>query len=162
MGYPTIFGAVGRLARENALRNPRRTAATASALMVGLALVSAMAVIGESTNESIDVAFEDDLTADFVVSNALGQPFSTSVAADVARLDGVAELAQVRWQAGQVAGDDANLAALDPAAFATAANLDITDGGTELGTDGRAGGGWARRKRRRRRRRSTDHRAARR
>jgi putative ABC transport system permease protein len=104
--------------------------------MVGLALVSAMAVIGESTNESIDVAFEDDLTADFVVSNALGQPFSTSVAADVARLDGVAELAQVRWQAGQVAGDDANLAALDPVAFATAANLDITDGGTELGTDG--------------------------
>jgi putative ABC transport system permease protein len=136
VGYPRIFGAVGHLARENALRNPRRTAATASALMVGLALVSAMAVIGESTNESIDVAFEDDLTADFVVSNALGQPFSTSVAADVARLDGVAEVAQVRWQAGQVAGDDANLAALDPAAFSMAANLHITDGGTELGTDG--------------------------
>ncbi|MGH8824270.1 MAG: ABC transporter permease [Jiangellaceae bacterium] len=135
-GYPTLFGTVGHLARENALRNPRRTAATASALMVGLALVSAMAVIGESTNESIDVAFEDDLTADFVVSNALGQPFSTRVATDLARLDGVAEVAQVRWQAGQVAGHDANLAALDPAAFATAAHLDITDGGTGLGTDG--------------------------
>ena len=136
VGYPRLFGTVGHLARENALRNPRRTAATASALMVGLALVSAMAVIGESTNESIDVALEDDLTADFVVSNALGQSFSTSVAADIGRLDGVAEAAQVRWQAGQVAGRDVNLAALEPEAFATAAHLDITQGGTDLGTDG--------------------------
>ena len=135
MGYPRIFGTVGRLARENALRNPRRTAATASALMVGLALVSAMAVIGESTNESIDVALEDDLTADFVVSNALGQPFSTSVAAGIAGLDGVAEVAQVRWQVGQVAGQDANLAALDPTSFSAAANLDITEGGAVLGPE---------------------------
>jgi putative ABC transport system permease protein len=102
--------------------------------MVGLALVSAMAVVGESTNESIDVAFEDDLTADFVVSNALGQPFSTSVAADVADLDGVTEVAQVRWQVGQVAGEEANLAALDPAAFTAAANLDVTEGSAALGT----------------------------
>jgi putative ABC transport system permease protein len=134
MGYPSIFGTDGRLARENALRNPRRTAATASALMVGLALVSAMAVVGESTNESIDVAFENDLTADFVVSNALGQPFSTSVAADVAGLDGVAEVAQVRWQVGQVAGEEANLAGLDPTAFSAVAKLDVTEGSAALGT----------------------------
>ena len=135
-GYPRMFGTVGRLARENALRNPRRTAATASALMIGLALVSAMAVIGESTNESIDVALEDDLTADFVISNAVGQPFSTNVAAEVAAVDGVAEVAQVRWQAGQVAGDDANIAALDPPAFSKAVRLDVTDGDTDLGSSG--------------------------
>ena len=134
--YPRMFGTVGRLARENALRNPRRTAATASALMIGLALVSAMAVIGESTNESIDVALEDDLTADFVISNAVGQPFSTNVAAEVAAVDGVAEVAQVRWQAGQVAGDDANIAALDPPAFSKAVRLDVTDGDTDLGSSG--------------------------
>jgi putative ABC transport system permease protein len=135
-GYPRIFGTVGHLARENALRNPRRTAATASALMIGLALVSAMAVIGESTNESIDVALEDDLTADFVISNAVGQPFSTSVAGEVAAVDGVAEVAQVRWQAGQVAGEDANIAALDPRAFSKAVRLDVTGGDTDLGSDG--------------------------
>jgi putative ABC transport system permease protein len=135
-GYPRMFGTVGRLARENALRNPRRTAATASALMIGLALVSAMAVIGESTNESIDVALEDDLTADFVISNAVGQPFSTNVAAEVAAVDGVAEVAQVRWQVGQVAGDDANIAALDPPAFSKAVRLDVTDGDTDLGSSG--------------------------
>lgn len=135
-GYPRLLGTVGRLARENALRNPRRTAATASALMVGLALVSAMAVIGESTNKSIDVALEDDLTADFVISNAVGQAFSPTVASDVAELNGVADVARVRWQAGQVAGEDANLAALEPEAFARAVRLDLTDGDADLGSDG--------------------------
>jgi len=135
-GYPRMFGTVGHLARENALRNPRRTAATASALMIGLALVSAMAVIGESTNKSIDVALEDDLTADFVISNAVGQPFSTSVASEVATIEGVAEVAQVRWQVGQVAGEDANIAALDPRAFSRAVRLDVTSGDTDLGSSG--------------------------
>jgi putative ABC transport system permease protein len=51
---PRIWGTTGHLARENALRNPRRTAATASALMIGLALVSAFSIIGASTNASID------------------------------------------------------------------------------------------------------------
>lgn len=124
------------MARENALRDPRRTAATASARMVGLALVATMAVIGESTNESIDIALEDDLMADFVISNALGLPFSTTVAANVARLGGVAEVAQVRWQAGQVAGDDANIAALGPEAFREAVRFDVTSGSTALGRDG--------------------------
>ncbi|MGH8774441.1 MAG: ABC transporter permease [Jiangellaceae bacterium] len=135
-GYPRLLGTVGHLARENALRNPRRTAATASALMIGLALVSAMAVIGESTNKSIDVALEDDLSADFVISNAVAQPFSPSVAADAAVLDGVADVAQVRWQAGQVAGSDANVAALDTAAFARAVRVDVTEGALDLGDDG--------------------------
>src|SRR5690606_16318477 len=51
--YPSVFGTVGRLARENALRNPRRTAATASALMIGMALVAAISIIGASANESV-------------------------------------------------------------------------------------------------------------
>jgi hypothetical protein len=47
---PALWGRTGSLARENALRNPRRTAATASALMIGLALVSAFSILGTSTN----------------------------------------------------------------------------------------------------------------
>jgi putative ABC transport system permease protein len=132
-GYPRIFGTVGKLARENALRNPRRTAATAAALMVGLALVAAMAVIGASTNKSIDVALEDDLTADFVLSNALGAPFSPIVAAEVTAISGVAQVAQVRWQAGQVDGEDANITALDPDLFRDAVRLEITSGSPEIG-----------------------------
>lgn len=55
--YRRAFGAAGRLAEANAARNPRRTAATASALMVGLTLVATMAILGQwakaSTEQSI-------------------------------------------------------------------------------------------------------------
>ena len=50
--FPRLFGTVGVLARENSRRNPRRTAATASALMIGLALISTMAVLGQSLKSS--------------------------------------------------------------------------------------------------------------
>src|SRR5699024_8122922 len=53
--YRAVFGTVGQLATQNTLRNPRRSAATASALMIGLALVSAIAVLGASVKKSVDV-----------------------------------------------------------------------------------------------------------
>ncbi len=134
--FPRVFGTVGRLARENAQRNPRRTAATASALMIGLALVAAMSVVGQSANRSIDKALDDGLDAQFVVSNAIGQPFSPTVADDIADLDGVADVAQVRYNAAQVDGDGVFLGALDPAAFSRAADFTIADGTDELGPDG--------------------------
>ena len=134
--FPRLFGTVGRLARENAQRNPRRTAATASALMIGLALVAAMAVIGQSTNKSIDKALDDGLDANLVISNAVGQPFSPAVADEVAQLDGVAEVAQVRYNAAQVDGQGDLLAALDPATFSQAVDFEIVDGSGELGSDG--------------------------
>lgn len=62
------FGVVGRLARENALRDPRRTAATASALMISTALVSGLAVIGNSTGQALDRQAAAGLGADYVIS----------------------------------------------------------------------------------------------
>ena len=54
--YRRLFGTVGNLAGQNSLRNPRRTTATASALMIGLALGSLMAIIGASAKASVDQA----------------------------------------------------------------------------------------------------------
>ena len=48
-----VSGIAGVLARENAMRNPRRTAATASALMIGLALVTMFSVLGQSAKASV-------------------------------------------------------------------------------------------------------------
>ena len=70
----------GGLATQNAVRNPRRTAATASALMIGLTLVALMSILGQSAKKSTDQAIDDTLTAQYVVSNAVGAPFSTSIA----------------------------------------------------------------------------------
>ena len=71
-----VFGTVGRLAGENALRNPRRTAATASALMIGLALVTTMAIVGSSSKASVDKTIADNFQGDLVVSNVVGERFS--------------------------------------------------------------------------------------
>ncbi|QHC22950.1 ABC transporter permease [Streptomyces sp. GS7] len=62
------FGVAGRLARENALRDPRRTAASASALMVSTALVAGLAVIGNSTGQALDHQAAAGLGADYVIS----------------------------------------------------------------------------------------------
>ncbi|GGY34885.1 ABC transporter permease [Streptomyces tanashiensis] len=61
------FGVVGRLARENALRDPRRTAATAATLLVSTALVAGLAVIGDSTGQALDRQAAAGLEADYVI-----------------------------------------------------------------------------------------------
>jgi putative ABC transport system permease protein len=132
-GFPRFFGTVGRLARENAQRNPRRTAATASALMIGLALVAAISILGQSANKSIDKALDDGLNAQFVVSNAIGQPFSPAIADQIAELDGVDDVARVRYNGARVDGTDVFVAAFDPAEFTQAVDFDVSDGELTLG-----------------------------
>jgi putative ABC transport system permease protein len=136
--YPRWFGSTGRLARENAQRNPRRTAATASALMIGLALVTAMSVLGASTSDSIDRLVDDGLKADYVVSNAVQVPFSTSVARDLAAVDGVDEVAAYRVGFGQVGGQDTFLAAFDPDPMLRAVTVEQATGDLEALGDGTA------------------------
>ena len=70
----------GLLARENAMRNPRRTASTAAALMIGLALVSLIAIFGASAKSSFAGAIEDQMRADFVLSPKNWMPFSPEAA----------------------------------------------------------------------------------
>ncbi|WP_420120021.1 ABC transporter permease [Nakamurella sp.] len=126
--FPRLFGPVGRLARENARRNPRRTSATASALMIGLALVSAMAVIGQSAKASVDALVASDLRADYVVSNAVGAPFSAAIGQRIAALPGVAEVVPVRYGTAEIDGSDAFLVAADPTGLGRMTSLVVTDG----------------------------------
>ena len=94
--YRRTFGMVGRLAAQNALRNPRRTGATASALMIGLALMSMMSIFGSSASASTDAAIGKSLTSQFIVSNVVGQPFSPDVAKQIRQLDGVSGVTELR------------------------------------------------------------------
>ena len=61
------FGTAGHLAKENSARNPRRTATTAAALMIGLSLVSAASVLGESFKSEFSQILDSTIQADFVV-----------------------------------------------------------------------------------------------
>lgn len=71
----------GLLARENAMRNPRRTASTAAALMIGLALISLIAIFGASAKASFSDAIDNQTRADFILSPNRFQPFSADAAA---------------------------------------------------------------------------------
>ncbi len=66
------FGPIGRLAQRNALRNPRRTGATAAALMIGLALVAGLSVVGSSMVASASVQIDKSVGADFIMQTQTG------------------------------------------------------------------------------------------
>lgn len=87
--FVVLSGVVGRLARQNTLRNPRRTASTASALMIGLALIAGVGVIAESMKASVAGIVEDQLTSDFVMSAGNESLIAPSVAPKVEGLKGV-------------------------------------------------------------------------
>ncbi|MFW6695552.1 ABC transporter permease [Streptomyces sp. MAR4 CNX-425] len=72
-GVLRVFGPVGRMAERNALRNPRRTGATASALMIGLALVACLSVVGSSMVASATEELDKSVGADFIVQSDMGQ-----------------------------------------------------------------------------------------
>ena len=86
--YRRVFGTVGNLAGQNSLRNPRRTTATASALMIGLALACTMAILGDSAKASVDEAVEENFVGDYIVSSVFGEPFSPTIATKMAEVDG--------------------------------------------------------------------------
>ncbi|MEV5961416.1 FtsX-like permease family protein [Kribbella sp. NPDC051952] len=91
------------LGRRNAERNPRRTSATASALMISVALVSGLLVIAATAKASIDKSITDALgTSELVITSDGPDSFSTQVADRVTKVSGVDAVHQVRQQEGQV------------------------------------------------------------
>ncbi len=86
-----VLGISGKLGRENSMRSPRRTAQTSSALMVGLALVSTIAVFGASLSKSATSSVDEAVSADYIITssgNGAGS-FSNSVATAAATVPGV-------------------------------------------------------------------------
>jgi putative ABC transport system permease protein len=97
LGWPARFrGAPGRLAGENARRNPRRTALTAAALMIGLALVTAVAVITDSVEASINQAIDGTVRAQLVVIEEGGGGFSPQVASTLRNDPRLADVSEIR------------------------------------------------------------------
>src|SRR3954471_18276146 len=93
---PRVCGTTGRLARENALRNPRRTAATASALMIGIALTTTMSVMAASITTSANAQIDKSVGADFIITAKNFSPVSDSVAKAVAAVPGASAVTSFR------------------------------------------------------------------
>ena len=145
LGTPiaALRGVGGRLARDNALRNPRRTAATASALMVGVTVATLFTVIGASLKASAARGVDRTLTADLVVVYQPGYGgsaglagFSPTLAADLGRLPAVGLAAGVSRGSVLLDGEARTIAAVDPGRIGTVLNLGVTAG--SLGAVGSA------------------------
>jgi len=110
---PKIKGVTGRLARENAMRSPRRTASTASALIIGVTLVSFISIFATSATASINAAIGSGFLGDYIIQPAnqftiTGAP--PSLATDIAKADGVQGVTAITFTEGQITLPDGSKA----------------------------------------------------
>jgi putative ABC transport system permease protein len=138
LGAPVrLLGVPGRLASENSMRNPRRTAATASALMIGLGLVVFVAVFGASAKASVDSTLERTLKADFILTSPTFSGFSTAAADAMRPVPGVAVVSQLRQGEVHVKGGTAFVTGVDPSTLAAVTDVGLTGGSiTDLARPG--------------------------
>ena len=124
-----VGGAAGRLARGNSIRNPGRTAATAAALMIGLALVTFVAVLAQGMRASNRDAIERQIKADYVVTSQSGfEPFVAAAGEAIARSPRAELVSDVRSELGQVAGADKYVTGIDPATITQAYTFEWKQG----------------------------------
>ncbi|MFE9855341.1 ABC transporter permease [Streptomyces sp. NPDC005780] len=136
-----LRGATGHLARRNALRSPKRTASTATALMIGVAVVSLFTVFGASLkatmNQTVDRSFAGDLAISAPAFGAGGSGLSPRLAPAVDRLPDVATAVGLGKGLAEVNGSGRALTVTDPAALAAVLDLGKVDGSMKaLGTNG--------------------------
>ncbi|MFF5336719.1 ABC transporter permease [Streptomyces sp. NPDC013181] len=122
-----LFGVSGKLAAQNAVRNPRRTGATASALAIGLTLVTGISVLGVTLGHAVDKVTTDNIKADYMVSMASGDSLDESALTALEKAKGVTAVSpqQAVWlsigdggvsASGVTPGDVQQVLALDTVA----------------------------------------------
>jgi putative ABC transport system permease protein len=117
LGWPAarMGGVSGTLARENAMRNPSRTASTASALMIGLALITFVAILGAGLRTSFGDAVDKLFVADYALTAENGfDPFTKEADAAVGVTPGILAVAPIRGGDARVFGDNTQVSAVTP------------------------------------------------
>jgi putative ABC transport system permease protein len=135
------IGVSGALARQNAMRNPQRTASTAAALMIGLALVTMVATLGKGLISSDRDSLGHQVRADYVVTSKNGwDVFSRNAGDAVAAAPGVAVASSVRNEQAIVNKDEVRVDGIDTATIASVYHYDWVTGSNAtlrtLGGDG--------------------------
>ncbi|WP_407565302.1 ABC transporter permease [Streptomyces sp. 184] len=138
-----MFGVSGKLARQNAVRNPRRTAATASALMIGLTLITGLTVIGSGISNAIDKMATDAMKADYSVSMTNFTPLNPEVEEKLAGLDEVTASSPLRNVPVAIGGDEEDLTAVKGENVGQLLELDFTEGSFDGMAEGVPAGGGA-------------------
>jgi putative ABC transport system permease protein len=122
-------GAAGRLASGNSVRNPARTASTAAALMIGIALVSFIATLTNGMKASNREAIEEQIAADYVVTSSDGYtPFVAAAGDALAESSAPEVVTSVRSDAGLVDGTTTEVGGIEPDTIADAYVFDWREG----------------------------------
>src|ERR687891_1045075 len=130
-GWPLekVRGITGRLARENAVRKPGRTAVTAAALMIGLAVGVFGTVFAAGLSSSIGNAIDRNFQGDVVLQNTDGfSPISPGAAREAEGVDGVRTVSSLSFAGGEYEGDDIRISGVDPATVSDVLSLDWEKG----------------------------------
>ncbi|WP_329251141.1 ABC transporter permease [Streptomyces sp. NBC_01478] len=123
-----IFGISGKLARQNSVRNPRRTAATASALMIGLTLITGMTVMAGSLQQAIDKMASSAISADYIVSMANGNQLSPDVDKTLTTTSGVTASSPLRNAPSRIDGETEFLTGVNGSAIGKLTDLKVDSG----------------------------------
>jgi putative ABC transport system permease protein len=137
VGWPLerLRGVTGQLARENTLRNPGRTATTAAALMIGVALVSFVGVFAASLKTSFGEALDRAFAGDLAILNTDGfSPIPSGAAQELRHVKGVGVVSPFAAAPGRAEGVSGtlNITGFEPATTGKVVNLDWVDGSNAL------------------------------
>lgn len=140
VGHPLArLGVAGRLARDGAARAPRRTAATVTALAVGLAVVAMLTTVAASFKHSVTTAHDEVIRSEYIVESARGEMLgglSPHIAHDVGDLPEVAVASRLRFGHWKDGTTTQALTAVDPATLSAVADIDAVAGSIEALGDG--------------------------
>ena len=130
VGWPIakLMGTAGRLATGNASRNPRRTATTAAALMIGLSLVTMGYVVGESVKTSLGDLIADSVSADYVIGGNDDTGISPALADDLEATGRFSAVSGMRYDEARLGADVREVTALDMGAIDLLFDIDLQDG----------------------------------
>jgi putative ABC transport system permease protein len=136
---PRLRGIPGKLARANAMRNPKRTAASASALMIGAGLVGFITILASSTTASVNSTIDRSFAGDIVIDSGAGLTggIDPALAPRLAKLPQVATVAGVRGGLAEIFGAPEQVAAVDPQTIGKIFHVGSMQGST--GSLGRTG-----------------------
>ncbi|GGU33699.1 ABC transporter permease [Streptomyces lavendofoliae] len=122
------FGVSGKLAAQNAVRNPRRTGATASALAIGLTLVTGLSVLGVTVGAALDKMTTDQIKADYMVVMASGGDLDRSALTALEKAPGATAVSPQQAASFEIDGEWVSASAITPGDVERVLNVEVVDG----------------------------------
>ncbi|MEU9296712.1 FtsX-like permease family protein [Streptomyces sp. NPDC048266] len=126
--FVNFFGVSGKLAGLNAVRNPRRTGATASALAIGLTLVTGLSVLGSTVGTALDKMTVDQIKADYMITMASGDGLSKEALAALEKAPGVTAVSPQQAGALEIKGDFVSASGVTPGAIEKVLKVTVVNG----------------------------------